>query len=123
MKSCLEYRGRRHSRGYGYLTLEPGKRVMLHRWIVEQVDGRPLEPGEVVRHKCDNPPCFRYDHLERGTQADNIDDMIQKGRGYNQKKTHCPQGHEYNYRFPDGRRGCLVCINESSRRSRERRDK
>lgn len=31
-------------------------------------------------HLCDNPPCFRYDHLQRGTQQENIADMEAKGR-------------------------------------------
>ena len=34
----------------------------------------------VVRHECDNPPCFRPEHLKGGTQADNLADMTSKGR-------------------------------------------
>jgi hypothetical protein len=33
-----------------------------------------------VRHKCDNRACLRIDHLEIGTQADNIADMDNRGR-------------------------------------------
>ena len=42
--------------------------------------GHDIE-GKVVMHICDNPACFRYDHLRVGTQIDNIHDMFAKGRG------------------------------------------
>lgn len=34
----------------------------------------------VVRHRCDNPPCIAIDHLELGTQAENVRDMHSRGR-------------------------------------------
>lgn len=59
-----------------------GKKIMLHRWIVEKVEGRTLAPypEEVVRHTCDNPPCFLYEHLRCGTIADNNRDRDERGR-------------------------------------------
>lgn len=33
-----------------------------------------------VLHRCDNPPCVRGDHLFAGNDADNVADMISKGR-------------------------------------------
>lgn len=36
--------------------------------------------GKVVMHLCDNPPCFRYDHLVVGTVAQNNADRSAKGR-------------------------------------------
>jgi HNH endonuclease len=87
---CRVYRGVLDADGYG--RVNKGKKrwdrngrykgrtpILLSRWIVAQVDG-PLAPGEVVRHLCDNPPCFRYDHLKRGTQPENLADMREKGR-------------------------------------------
>jgi hypothetical protein len=76
---CLECRGPTQSKGYGCPTFD-GRQVLLHRHIVETAEGRPLEPGEVVMHLCDNPPCFRYDHLRRATQSENITDAVRKGR-------------------------------------------
>jgi len=38
--------------------------------------------GLVVRHSCDNPPCMNPEHLLLGTQADNVQDMMDRGRGY-----------------------------------------
>jgi hypothetical protein len=36
--------------------------------------------GLSVLHKCDNPPCCRPDHLFIGTQKDNMQDALKKGR-------------------------------------------
>lgn len=57
------------------------KLVMLHRWIVEQVDGAlPPWPESVVMHSCDTPDCFLYEHLSAGTYAENNQDCRDKGR-------------------------------------------
>lgn len=34
----------------------------------------------ICRHTCDNPPCFNPAHLRDGTQRDNIQDAVTKGR-------------------------------------------
>lgn len=45
-----------------------------------------IPAGQVVRHKCDNPFCINTDHLELGTQKENIRDMIERGRGIKKRK-------------------------------------
>ena len=51
-----------------------------HRMVWESIHG-PLEKGQCVLHRCDNPRCVNPDHLVVGTQADNMKDMAAKGRG------------------------------------------
>jgi hypothetical protein len=77
--SCRECMGGRQGYGYGVTKLD-GEFQLIHRWIVEQVEERLLGPGEEILHHCDNPPCFLYDHLSRGTRALNREDARLKGR-------------------------------------------
>jgi hypothetical protein len=50
-----------------------------HRWVYLRTRG-PIPDGLVVRHKCDVPVCVNPQHLELGTQKDNIHDMWTRGR-------------------------------------------
>jgi hypothetical protein len=55
------------------------KKYIMSRFIYEQCFG-PIAEGLVVRHKCDNRGCINPEHLELGTQADNMQDMVIRGR-------------------------------------------
>lgn len=90
---CHEWNGARNSDGYGYLNYKR-KTVKIHRYIVSLRPGG-IPEGLSVLHHCDNPPCFNDAHLFVGTTADNVADMIAKGRQYTpQRRTHCKRGHE-----------------------------
>ena len=91
---CWEWRGDRNELGYGRLTLvrKGLDKARVHRIMFERYFG-PIPDGSVVRHKCDNPPCCNPDHLELGTMAENMADMIERGRHRNSKKTRCKRGH------------------------------
>ena len=54
--------------------------VLAHRLSWELANGKPVPHGLYVLHHCDNPLCVRPEHLFIGTQADNIQDMMIKGR-------------------------------------------
>lgn len=52
----------------------------ITRVVWEAVNG-PIPEGLLVLHKCDNPPCYRLDHLFLGDHFDNARDCENKGRG------------------------------------------
>lgn len=74
---CWEWTGSRHRNGYGQFYYRGP--AMAHRVSWELANG-PVPDGMLVCHRCDNPPCVRPDHLFLGTQADNLVDMVSKGR-------------------------------------------
>lgn len=110
-ETCWEWSGQRTAQGYGRIKigLQP---VVAHRWMWEQEYG-PIPDGTLVCHHCDNPPCVRPEHLFLGTHADNAHDRNYKGRDWQSRITHCPQGHPYDesntYLYPLGNRGCVEC--------------
>lgn len=50
---------------------------------------RDLHKGELVRHTCDNPLCVNPHHLLTGTQKDNMQDALARGRFAWGERTHC----------------------------------
>ena len=69
--------------GYGTLSLS-GKKILAHRFSWQLAYGK-IPDGLCVLHHCDNPPCVNPNHLFIGSPADNVQDMIEKGRDPIQK--------------------------------------
>lgn len=75
---CIRFTGHLDGEGYGRIMVARVK-YMAHR-LSYSLNSGPIPDGYVVRHKCDNPSCINPEHLEVGTQADNIADKVSRGR-------------------------------------------
>lgn len=81
-KECWPWIGQSLNRGYGYIGIggrNSGKELS-HRisWVFK--NGK-IPNGKVVRHKCHNRLCCNPNHLQLGTQADNVADMWVRKNG------------------------------------------
>ena len=58
------------------------KSALRHRIVYCEANGISLESikGWVIRHKCDNPRCINPQHLLLGTQMENVQDRVKRGR-------------------------------------------
>ena len=75
--SCWEWKGANDGR-YGQFYLN-GRNVKAHRVSYELAYGE-IPAGLNICHKCDNTKCVNPAHLFAGTQTDNLQDCIKKGR-------------------------------------------
>lgn len=69
-----------NNKGYGQVR-HCGKTMLAHRVAFELFNGRV--PEGILLHSCDTPLCCNPAHLTEGTQAENLSDMRNKGRGVN----------------------------------------
>jgi hypothetical protein len=76
---CWEWEGRRDRKGYGRLKID-GMETLAHRVSAFIYHSLELRSEIQCLHHCDNPPCINPDHLFLGTNKDNIDDKVRKGR-------------------------------------------
>lgn len=91
---CWEWAGLRDKKGYGiFKALGFTHRANRFSWLLHKGEF----PNELyVCHKCDNPPCVNPDHLFLGTQKDNMQDMVRKGRNADSKGIKNPRASLYD---------------------------
>jgi hypothetical protein len=107
---CHEWQGAFYLNGYGCIWWKFGKerkKIGAHQaaWILEN---GPIPKRKVricVCHKCDNRSCVNPKHLFLGTNKENTQDCIRKGRMTGPPiKPNCPLGHRKELR-----NGVMVC--------------
>lgn len=80
---CIEWTGFLDKNGYGKIWMKENgveRCIATHRasWLFHK--GK-IPSGMLICHHCDNPACFRIEHLFLGTHQDNMKDKISKNRG------------------------------------------
>jgi len=117
---CWKWLGAK-TQGYGNLAKgRRGEGIIRAPRLSYQIHFGEIPEGMVVRHKCDNPECTNPDHLEIGTHADNMADIVNRRRHHTHSQTHCINGHAFNdqntYTHPKtGHRYCKVCKAKKSK--------
>jgi hypothetical protein len=123
--NCWQWTGAKDKRkGYGYFGVElPGgwKIKRAHRYAYETLIG-PIPDGLVIDHLCRNPSCVNPEHMEPVTSGENS--RRGDAGGYNARKTHCANGHEFTpentywRKRNSGGRACRICQRKAVQRSR-----
>lgn len=96
----------------GYATLQTSGRLPEfygHRLAWHFAHG-PVPKGLSVLHKCDVRSCINPAHLFVGTQADNIHDMMTKGRMVSRARLTHEQVLEIRLRVAAGERRAALAL-------------
>lgn len=75
---CWLWGAGRSAKGYGRFAYQ-GKNQRAHRVAWKLFRG-PIPAGMDVLHECDNRLCMHPFHLYLGTNNDNVDDKVRRGR-------------------------------------------
>lgn len=74
---CWIWQGNQHGSNLYARFEHNGERHIAHRASLEIYKGLDLTTEDHVRHKCDRKMCVNPNHLEIGTQAENVQDIHQ----------------------------------------------
>lgn len=76
---CWEWTGAK-AFGYGIMSTKHNHAPAKANRVSWFLHFGTIPEGMVIRHKCDNPTCVNPNHLEIGTQKDNVRDTVTRGR-------------------------------------------
>ena len=79
-ETCWVWAGDTDKDGYGRLWNNEKKGSERTHRLSWEIHNGPIPSDQQVLHQCDNPPCIRPNHLFLGTNTDNNNDAITKGR-------------------------------------------
>lgn len=89
---CWPWKRGRNKKGYGYFRRNK-KFILAHREALKR-NGVDVPDELDVLHSCDNPPCCNPAHLRVGTQQDNNQDMVDRGRTIKGRLIHTDESVE-----------------------------
>lgn len=113
---CWLWLGHLDEHGYGRFDHD-GRHGSAHRYSFKLANGTlPTDRHrEELDHLCRDPACVRPTHLQWVTRKTNV--LRGESRpAHHARKTHCPQGHAYDFTDTYGRRRCRTCKREQARR-------
>ena len=77
---CWPFIGCRTPKDYGLFQVKTKTPHMAHRVMYVLSAHETIETDDVIMHTCDRPSCCNPRHLVKGTQKENIQDKMNKGR-------------------------------------------
>ncbi len=77
---CWEWMAAKDKDGYGIFNIRSIPISACRTACVLYGLGIPKGKNNIVMHICDNPSCVNPNHLKLGSNKDNTQDMITKGR-------------------------------------------
>lgn len=114
---CWEWQASKTALGYGQVFFR-GRMTSAHRTAYILSNGE-IDGGLHVLHSCDNRGCVNPGHLHLGTHAENMHEMVQRGRSGNHASRRARQPariYPFSCLHPDvaqnrkpGKLPCRVC--------------